>query len=313
MYCVYRHIRLDKNVPFYIGIATKRKNNYPKSKLSTLYDRAFTKSGRNDIWKRIINKTQYEVEILYESDCYSFIQNKEIEFISLYKRIKDGGTLCNLTFGGEGFHGHEITEIQRKKFSEKKKGNLNPNRIYPYTEERRKKLSLALKGQKRTNEQKERIRKSNYRNRPICCLTNGVNYESASLAAKHLFPENKHKTARTSVARSATFNIQYKGFYFKWDEDYEFRKINRYTKIKLIHKKRWNTRGVICLNNNKQYKTCLLAVKDLFTGDSLNYKNLRNGVGKAATKNIPYKGFSFKWLSEIKKPPMPELSSKPDK
>lgn len=47
---VYRHIRLDKNEPFYIGIGS-----------DATYKRANTKKGRNEIWKRIVCKTTYDV------------------------------------------------------------------------------------------------------------------------------------------------------------------------------------------------------------------------------------------------------------
>ena len=53
---VYKHVRLDKNEPFYIGIGSTKNHG-----------RAFSKSIRNDIWKKIINKTKYSVEILYEN------------------------------------------------------------------------------------------------------------------------------------------------------------------------------------------------------------------------------------------------------
>lgn len=39
-YYLYRHIRLDKNEPFYIGIGTKNKHKYP-------YFRAKSKAERN--------------------------------------------------------------------------------------------------------------------------------------------------------------------------------------------------------------------------------------------------------------------------
>jgi len=88
---VYRHIRLDKNVPFYIGIGTDNK-----------YKRAESKTGRNKLWHRIANVTTYEVEILVDDISISEAEIKEIEFISLYGRINDGGTLSNITGGGGG-------------------------------------------------------------------------------------------------------------------------------------------------------------------------------------------------------------------
>ena len=72
---VYRHIRLDKNEPFYIGITDN--NKYRKSE----------KKGRNVIWKNIVNKTNYTIEILLDNLSYKEAIEKEIEFIKLYGRI----------------------------------------------------------------------------------------------------------------------------------------------------------------------------------------------------------------------------------
>lgn len=98
-YYLYRHIRLDKNEPFYIGIGTKNKQDFKYGH----YHRANQVKGRGEIWNKIVAKTNYEVEILLESNDYKFIKQKEIEFISLYGR-KDlrTGILANLTKGGDG-------------------------------------------------------------------------------------------------------------------------------------------------------------------------------------------------------------------
>ena len=105
-YYLYRHIRLDKNEPFYIGIGSKKDKNFYAC--SSEYERAYTNTSRSTFWKNITSKTDYEVEILLESDDYEFIQQKEIEFIALYKRIDCcQGLLVNLTDGGEGSLGRE--------------------------------------------------------------------------------------------------------------------------------------------------------------------------------------------------------------
>ncbi len=97
---LYRHIRLDKNEPFYIGIGTKSKEY---SSLKKEYHRAYSKSKRNYIWEKITNKTPYEVQILFESDNYDFVKDKEKEFINLYGRMDlKNGILSNLTDGGDG-------------------------------------------------------------------------------------------------------------------------------------------------------------------------------------------------------------------
>ena len=103
-YYLYRHIRLDTGEPFYIGIGTKNKKK--SSTIRTTYYRAHTYSKRNNFWKNIITKTEYEVEILLESNDYEFIKQKEIEFIALYgRRDLNKGTLVNMTDGGDGMIG----------------------------------------------------------------------------------------------------------------------------------------------------------------------------------------------------------------
>jgi hypothetical protein len=92
-YYLYRHIRLDKNEPFYIGVGTK----HPKQ---GEYNRAFSLKSRNNIWQSIYNKTDIQIEILIESDDDKFISKKEVEFIHLYGRIcKNDGTLANIELG----------------------------------------------------------------------------------------------------------------------------------------------------------------------------------------------------------------------
>lgn len=96
---LYRHIRLDKNEVFYIGIGTKSKNDIKYNK----YHRAFSKCNRNQFWHNIVSKTEYKIEIILESDSRDFIIEKEKEFIKFYGRKKlKLGTLCNLTDGGDG-------------------------------------------------------------------------------------------------------------------------------------------------------------------------------------------------------------------
>ena len=122
-YYIYRHIRLDKEEPFYIGIGTKNEKRHRK--VETEYLRAYSKDRLNSIWNKIVNKTPYEVEILLESDDYEFIKQKEREFISLYGRIDLGtGTLSNLTDGGEGVT--KLSDESIKKKSERMTGENNP-------------------------------------------------------------------------------------------------------------------------------------------------------------------------------------------
>ncbi len=117
MYYIYRHIRLDTGKPFYIGYG-KKKDNIKFTKFESEYSRAFSKENRNKYWKNIINSTNYEVDILFESDSFEIIMNKEIEFISIYGREDLGkGPLCNFTDGGDGTRGWKMGIIQKENMS----------------------------------------------------------------------------------------------------------------------------------------------------------------------------------------------------
>lgn len=118
MHYIYRHVRLDTNEVFYIGMGTKKKRSYFKIHASE-YNRAYSHIGRNVFWKRVVNKTLHKVDIMYESNDYDDIQNKEREFVKLYGRRDLGlGTLVNLTDGGEGQTNATVSETTRKKMSE---------------------------------------------------------------------------------------------------------------------------------------------------------------------------------------------------
>ena len=88
---VYKHIRLDNNDIFYIGIGSDEG-----------YYRANSKRNRNKHWENVVNKCDYSVEIIYSGIDYNTAKKIEIELISNYKLISEGGTLVNYTKGGQG-------------------------------------------------------------------------------------------------------------------------------------------------------------------------------------------------------------------
>lgn len=94
---LYRHIRLDKNQPFYIGVGLKDDGRFSRSR---------AKYGRNKIWEEITKKSQYVVEIMMTDLSYDEVMRKEKEFIAFYGRIcNDTGILSNLSLGGDGVLG----------------------------------------------------------------------------------------------------------------------------------------------------------------------------------------------------------------
>lgn len=122
---LYRHIRLDKNIPFYVGIGDNSDNNYK---------RAYSSQNRNNYWKNIVAQTPYKVEIMLDNLTWEEACDKEIEFISLYGRndLKKG-SLVNMTDGGEGQQGKIMSLEQKTKISQAKKGHscfLKPKKTY---------------------------------------------------------------------------------------------------------------------------------------------------------------------------------------
>jgi hypothetical protein len=115
---IYRHLRLDKNEVFYIGIGSDKN-----------YKRAFSHCNRNRYWHFVVSNTDYEVEILLDDITWEQACKKEKEFIKLYGRkdLKEG-TLVNMTDGGEGLINPSIEVLEKLK--------------QPKTEDHKNKISL---------------------------------------------------------------------------------------------------------------------------------------------------------------------------
>lgn len=131
---IYQHRRLDTNEIFYIGIG---KTKY----------RAYVKRGRNNMWNKVINKTDYSVEIVTTCDTWSEACQIEQYLIKYYGRKDLGtGTLVNLTDGGEGFYNGSHSKETKFKMSEAKKGCVSPNKGKSMSDEQKDKISKSLKG-----------------------------------------------------------------------------------------------------------------------------------------------------------------------
>jgi hypothetical protein len=128
---VYRHIRLDTNQPFYIGIGSDK-----------TYYRANKKSQRNIHWKRVVAKSDYEVEIMVDDLTWEEACEKEKEFIELYGRNNYGGILTNMTNGGDGALGLCFTKESKEKLSNSIK---EWHKTYKISDEERKKSSIRIK------------------------------------------------------------------------------------------------------------------------------------------------------------------------
>jgi hypothetical protein len=156
---VYRHIRIDKDEPFYIGIGSDKN-----------YNRAYNIKNRNIYWKNVVNKTDYFVDIILDNLIWEDACKSEIFFIKMYGK-KPNGILCNMTDGGEGIlglkRGYEfciknsknhkgkiISKESKIKMSKSHKGKI-------LTKEHKENISFSKKGINLNNEHKIKIGKSN--------------------------------------------------------------------------------------------------------------------------------------------------------
>lgn len=133
----YIHKKLNTNEIFYIGIGTRGKTEQNSDKPS----RAYNKSKRNSLWKNIVNKYGRSVEIVFESDNYEEVKNKEKELIQLYgRRDLNKGILINFTDGGDGNLNwkpsdewkNNIKEIITRGYLEKKRRKIN-KKVFQYS------------------------------------------------------------------------------------------------------------------------------------------------------------------------------------
>lgn len=181
---LYRHIRLDKNEPFYIGIGSDNR-----------YRRANERARRNKHWKNIVAKSLFQVDILFENLTWEVACKKEIEFIELYGR-KDisNGTLVNLTGGGDGAYKTNPSKETRLKLSLKAKGKI-------YKDSTKNKISETLKNFYKDSKNHPRSRKV------ICIKTNKI-YDSIKDAAFeiNINPKNLRRYLDGTLKNKTSFN-----------------------------------------------------------------------------------------------------------
>jgi hypothetical protein len=216
---LYRHIREDKNEPFYIGIgsgSTYKRANQAK------------KERRNNIWNKIVSKTLYKVEILFDDLTWEEACEKEKEFIALYGRIDNGtGLLANMTNGGDGSLGIIKSEQTISKLKERMSGKGNPmygvkhppelieqirlknlgkpawNKGLPCLDHVKKALSEKMIGSIAWNKGLKKVNGiSNAKT--VLCLQSGIYYESAKDASNIL--GINHSTLRSKLNGSVKNN-----------------------------------------------------------------------------------------------------------
>lgn len=164
MAIVYTHIKKNDNTVFYVGIGSSEK-------------RAYIKSNRNVLWRKIVSKYDYIVQITHKDLLWEEACSIEKYLISFYGRIctKDG-TLSNFTEGGEGILGFkksdEMKENNRLTMLGKKNGlgskhskeavdkRKEKMKDYVMSEETKNKIGIAHKGRKLPDWHKKKVSES---------------------------------------------------------------------------------------------------------------------------------------------------------
>jgi hypothetical protein len=265
MAVLYRHIRLDTNEVFYIGIGKKEKRAYERG------------NRRNAFWKAVVNKTDYDVEILLESDDYEFIKQKEIEFIALYGRRNLGrGSLVNLTDGGDGLLGTiawNTGSIEKSKYFGEKDTEERKKRIKEVygdskvniSEESKKKISQKLKGRKVSQNKKDIIYKEgNHVTKKCIHRKSGIIFKSIADGCRYYninYRVEKNRIRNKCECRSFDY----------YQDDLNIRSIT-----------------FKCFDSitNKKYSSIAEACREL----ELNYSKVRKNYkqGKSRIKSIEY-------------------------
>jgi hypothetical protein len=198
MFYVYQHLRLDNNIPFYIGKGCK--------------DRAFRTKRNNKGWNNIVNKIGFTVEIIkyfedekeaiaYEHEIINLYRNKGIELVNQTK-YSSGGMAWSYT--------NEVKARQSL-------GQIGTKR--PKSKEWCDKVSKANKGRKILWANKigdaHRGKPKNYlsKHKPILQFDLEMNfineYQSAQEAGRHL-SKSGNSIADCAAGRQKT------AYGFKW-------------------------------------------------------------------------------------------------
>ncbi len=222
LHYTYLHSRASDGKPFYVGKGVR--------------NRAWSHKNRNPHWQRTVAKHGVIVEILAKWPTEQEALDHEIFLIKCLKCI--GHSLVNMTEGGQGKYGWKPSPETRKLWSEQRSGALNhrygkKGEMHhafgrPLSEEHKKKLSLALSGERgsyygRSHSESAKMAISKKKTgvalrskwRKIMCIETGVVFDSIKLAAAWASgDESKHANIIRS-AKSLGAKVSY-GYHWKY-------------------------------------------------------------------------------------------------
>jgi hypothetical protein len=132
MYEIYAHKDTNNRI-FYIGAGLK--------------GRAYSKKGRNKLWRQEVLNTEYTVEILHSNLTIELaLEGEEFYINELGRRWKKTGNLVNKHKGGVGRLGIEVLPSTKQKIAQKCTGLPGPRKGVIVSQETKQKLSDKRKG-----------------------------------------------------------------------------------------------------------------------------------------------------------------------
>ena len=228
---VYIHRRATDGQIFYVGKGQSR--------------RAWSKRSRNRYWHFVVEKHGHTVEVVESGLQPWFASEREIDLILQYK--SQGHPLVNMTGGGEGTLGREMSDWHREKVAETTKARWADGAFKeqmreatiarwkdPKTkEEMSKKISAAkaspesrasasakLMGIRRSEETKAKMREARRAiMRPVLCENTGDIFESLTAAATWLKQAGFAKARRLGIRVACEGKVKHAyGYQWKFAE-----------------------------------------------------------------------------------------------
>ena len=128
---VYQHRRLDTNEVFYVGIGKP--------------SRPTIKCGKTKLWKNIVNKAGYSVEIILRNQSWEEAVEVERYLIKYYGRRDLGlGNLVNMTDGGDGCSNPSKETLYKGK-NRQRRWNISKDELFKiYIEEGLTRKNIAM-------------------------------------------------------------------------------------------------------------------------------------------------------------------------
>lgn len=184
---VYKHIKLDTNEVFYIGIGVK------KNRLKSF-------NSRNKFWCNIVNKHGINFEIIEDNLTWDEACVREKFWINYYGRKNDKtGILVNMTDGGEGTYGKIVSEETKDKIRNSKIGKK-------LSEEHKIKISEGNKG-------KPKPKPDNFSQKMSEIVKGSVRSEDSklkqSITTKKTLSKIKDKLSEKSKGEKNSNSVQY--------------------------------------------------------------------------------------------------------